>query len=240
MRQFLNFIKFFFILYLYINIWIITVGLSIFEYFLIDTFIFIILMFFSFFLGVNGVFLFFVCSNIFFILKLFDFFELFNGTVISFISNFGSNGNLSVIYKAEFGFAIDLISFNFSFLTCLIASFVSIFAFSYMRNEPKIILFVFFLKSFVVSMVVLIWASNWFIFILGWELIGVTSFFLINFWTGKISTLKSAFKAFTFNKLSDCCLILGALISYLWGFEGFYNNNLINLIGLNKHFFFLM
>jgi NADH:ubiquinone oxidoreductase subunit 5 (subunit L)/multisubunit Na+/H+ antiporter MnhA subunit len=34
-------------------------------------------------------------------------------------------------------------------------------------------------------------------------MIGLTSFFLINFWTTKTGTLKAAFKAFVFNKVSD-------------------------------------
>lgn len=220
-----------------VNLWTFFWGLTVFEYFLMDLFIFTAVIFFSYFLGVGGVFAIFLCSNILLLLKMSTLFSLFNGSMVTLSSNFGSNTKASLIYKAEFGFAIDLISFNFSFLTCLIASFVCLYAFSYMRNEPKLILFIIFLKSFVISMVILLWASNWFVFILGWELIGVTSFLLINFWVGKISTLKSAFKAFTFNKFSDCCLVLGALISYLWGFESFYNNNLTEIISLNKQMY---
>lgn len=233
----LNFFKHLLTIYVCISLWTLCWGLTIFEYFLVDILVFIAVVFFSYFLGVSGVFTMFLCSNIVLLIKMLSLFDLFNGSMISLSSNFGSNTKVSLIYKAEFGFAIDLISFNFSFLTCLIASFVCLYAFSYMRNEPKLILFIIFLKSFVISMVVLLWATNWFVFILGWELIGITSFFLINFWTGKISTLKSAFKAFTFNKFSDCCLILGALVSYLWGFESFYNNNLLELTALNKQMF---
>ena len=46
---------------------------------------------------------------------------------------------------------------------------------------------------FVLSMILLVWAGNWITLILGWELIGITSFLLINFWTNKILTLKCAF-----------------------------------------------
>lgn len=47
-----------------------------------------------------------------------------------------------------------------------------------------------------------------FLLYLGWELIGLTSFLLINFWTTRRGTMKSAFKAFIFNKLSDIFILL--------------------------------
>lgn len=70
-------------------------------------------------------------------------------------------------------------------------------------------------------------------------MIGITSFLLINFWTFKITTLKSAFKAFTFNKISDCFLIMAFLLSFYSGstfFFNFYNN--INIY-LYKYIYFL-
>lgn len=45
-------------------------------------------------------------------------------------------------------------------------------------------------------------------------MIGLTSFCLINFWTTKAATLKSAFKAFTFNKISDFYMFMFLVSSY--------------------------
>lgn len=214
-------------------------NLSLTECFLIEIILYLVLILFSFFLGINGVFILFFGSNLFMFVKLWSMFDHFNNFSYTFLVDFGTNTHTSLVYKNEFGITIDAVSFNFSFLTLLIATFVSIYAFSYMRNEPKIILFIIFLKGFVLSMIILLWASNWFTFVLGWELIGITSFFLINFWTSKITTLKSAFKAFTFNKLSDGCLILSVLLSYTWGLDSFFNNNLQELINSNKQIFLL-
>jgi NADH-quinone oxidoreductase subunit L len=49
---------------------------------------------------------------------------------------------------------------------------------------------------------------------LGWEMIGLTSFFLINLWVNKVSTLKAAFKAFSFNKVSDFFLLFALMGFY--------------------------
>ncbi len=81
-------------------------------------------------------------------------------------------------------------------------------------------------------MILLLMAGNWITLILGWELIGITSFILINFWANKITTLKSAFKAFSFNKVSDCFLILSFLLLQTNQFSFFLN------IGAHLYLFF--
>ncbi len=212
---------------------------SIFELYVIELLILLTVILFNSFLGVAGVFYIFILSSVLFLIKLGKNFFLFNGENISIFTNFGTNNHFSYVYKSEFGLLIDFISYNFSLLTSIIAFFVLFYAFSYMRNEPKIILFIIFLKSFILSMITLLWAANWFVFILGWEMIGVTSFLLINFWTSKITTLKSAYKAFVFNKLSDGCLIIATLLTYLWGLEGFFNSSLLETLTHSKNIIIL-
>jgi len=110
---------------------------------------------------------------------------------------------LTINVKVDYYFLIDTISFSFMLLTTTIAFFVYIYAFSYFRYEPLVDRFLLFILSFVISMIFLVASGNTIMLFLGWELIGFTSFCLINFWTAKAATLKSAFKAFTFNKVSD-------------------------------------
>ena len=116
--------------------------------------------------------------------------------------------------KLDYYFFIDSLSFSFILLTTTIAFFVYVYAFSYFRYEPLVDRFLLFLLSFVVSMIFLVSSGNLIMLFLGWELIGLTSFFLINFWTTKTATLKSAFKAFSFNKLSDFYLFLFIICIY--------------------------
>lgn len=61
-------------------------------------------------------------------------------------------------------------------------------------------------------MIILVLANNLFTLFLGWESIGLSSFFLINFWSTRRGTVKSSFKAFFFNKLSDILLFLFLII----------------------------
>jgi len=57
-------------------------------------------------------------------------------------------------------------------------------------------------------MVFLVSSGNFINLFLGWEMIGLTSFFLINFWSARVGTLKAAFKAYSFNKTSDLFLFV--------------------------------
>lgn len=105
--------------------------------------------------------------------------------------------------SVNFSLYIDHISYSFALLTLSIALFVQAYAFAYFRYEPNTDRLIVFLNSFVASMVLLVLAGNLVVLFLGWELIGLTSFLLINFWSTRVGTLKAAFKAFSFNKVSD-------------------------------------
>lgn len=121
---------------------------------------------------------------------------------------------LTLDTRVDYYFLIDTISFSFMLLTTTIAFFVFIYAFSYFRYEPLVDRFLLFILSFVISMIFLVTSGNTIMLFLGWELIGLTSFFLINFWTTKAATLKSAFKAFTFNKVSDFFMFMFLVSTY--------------------------
>lgn len=45
-------------------------------------------------------------------------------------------------------------------------------------------------------------------------MIGLTSFLLINFWSARVGTLKSAFKAYSFNKVSDVFLFIAIILIF--------------------------
>ena len=146
-------------------------------------------------------------------------------------------GRFNSLIEIQFHIFIDYISYNFSTLTALIALTAYAYSIVYMRFEVNIIYFIFLLKLFVLSMITLVWAGNWITFVFGWEMIGISSFLLINFWVNKITTLKSAFKAFTFNKFSDICLIIAFLlilnISGTYFNTQYYSLNMLNYNYLN-------
>lgn len=121
---------------------------------------------------------------------------------------------LNTNFRVNFSFYLDLVSISFSFLTTTIAICVYTFAFSYFRYEPLVERLLLFLNSFILSMVLLVSSGNLIVMFLGWEMIGMTSFFLINFWSSRIGTLKAAFKAYSFNKLSDVFIFFSIILIF--------------------------
>lgn len=142
------------------------------------------------------------------------YFDLIMSKNIIYYINLGKWMYLSNGYKVSFDLLIDTTSISFSFLTLTIGVFVYIYTFSYFRYEPLVERLILFLNLFMISMILLVSSGNFIVLFLGWELIGLTSFFLINFWSTRVGTLKSAFKAFSFNKLSDLFLFFAILLIY--------------------------
>lgn len=171
------------------------------------------LLFISY-LGLYGVFIFNLVS-----IFLMWFFILFTFIdIISFNSYYyievGNWMFLNSNFRVNFSLFIDFVSISFSFLTTSIALCVYIFTFSYFRYEPLVERLLLLLNLFVLSMVLLVSSGNLIVLFLGWEMIGMTSFFLINFWASRIGTLKSAFKAYSFNKVSDVFIFFSCLLLY--------------------------
>jgi len=171
------------------------------------------LLFLSY-LGLYGAFLINLISIFFFWLSMLYYFNLLFKYNTFYYINFGKWMYLSNSFQISFDLLIDLTSISFSFLTLTIGLFVYIYTFSYFRYEPLVERLILFLNSFMISMILLVSSGNFITLFLGWELIGLTSFFLINFWSTRVGTLKSAFKAFSFNKLSDLFLFFAILLIY--------------------------
>jgi NADH:ubiquinone oxidoreductase subunit 5 (subunit L)/multisubunit Na+/H+ antiporter MnhA subunit len=107
-----------------------------------------------------------------------QFFLLKNGVFyVDLFKWFKLNGLLEI----HFELIIDVISFSFMFLTTTIAIFVNIFTFSYFRYEPNVERLLLLLNAFVLSMLFLVISGNLVLLFFGWEMIGLTSFLLINF-----------------------------------------------------------
>lgn len=168
--------------------------------------------FLMFFLNLRGIFFLTNCAlSIFWVslilnIKNFFFYNLkFHYNLFKW---FKLNDHTQIFFELY----VDNISFSFMLLTTTIAIFVNFYAFSYFRAELNVEKFILFLNMFVLSMLLLVSSGNLIVCFLGWELIGITSFFLINFWFNRATTFKSAFKAYTFNKFSDCCIFFALIL----------------------------
>lgn len=116
--------------------------------------------------------------------------------------------------EISFHIKIDMLSYLFTLLVIIIGFATNIYILNYFKFEAKETTFYLYINWFIISMIIFVLAENSFTLFLGWELIGLTSFLLINYWSERRGVLKSAFKAFSFNKVSDALLLNFLII--LW------------------------
>lgn len=201
---------------------------------------------FTYFLGIQGVYTASLIGILCFWLSQLNIIStiILNNTSISFNSSF----NISIFIDTKFNVALVLnyITFSFLFLTTTIGLFAIIYSLIYFKNEPNADRFIILLNWFIISMSLLVISDNAILLYLGWELIGLTSFFLINFWSLRRGTMKASFKAFVFNKFSDLFLLVFIIymilhtktqITSVWltFFESFYfytNNFDLNIVSI--------
>lgn len=192
---------------LHISIWVISLQYTFILLFVTFGLLFMLVaitnLFFLSFLGLYGVFFCSVISLFLFWVSSVLLYFLILQSNLCFKLNLGSWFFLMKNFQVHLDLFIDHLSITYILLILTISLFVQFYTFSYFRFEPLTDRLILFLNLFIISMILLVTAGNIIVLFLGWELIGLTSFVLINFWVTRKSTLKAAYKAFVFNKFSD-------------------------------------
>jgi len=184
------------------------------------------------YLSYKGLTIILIFTNFFLLFSNVFFWKLFILNNYVEIFNFKLNSNTWTNINYEIGLKINSLNFLFLFLVNIIAFCTNIYILNYFKYEERLEEFILLINWFSFSMIFLVISNNFFSLILGWELIGLTSFLLINFWKFKALTLTCSFKAFTFNKVSDIFLMTGLAI--LWNMYKINNIDvLLTTISLN-------
>ena len=112
----------------------------------------------------------------------------------------------------ELGWVVDGLSIMMYFLVNFIGLLVFIYAVGYMRGDVRVPWFFAAFSLFAGAMLILVGAPNLVQLIIGWEGVGLASYFLIGFYWEDIDNVKAGNKAFLTNKVADVGLILGAIM----------------------------
>ena len=112
----------------------------------------------------------------------------------------------------ELGWVVDGLSILMFLLVNLIGLIVFIYALGYMHGDVRVPWFFAAFSLFAGAMLVLVGAPNLVQMIIGWEGVGVASYFLIGFYWEDLDNVRSGNKAFLVNKVADVGIILGAIL----------------------------
>lgn len=115
-------------------------------------------------------------------------------------------------FETIWHFGLDYLTLSMLFLITLVSFFIQIFATAYMGEDASQVRFMTYLSFFMIAMMLLVGASNFVQLFFGWELVGLASFLLINFWFARQDANAAAFKAMAVNRVGDCFLLLALLL----------------------------
>ncbi len=124
------------------------------------------------------------------------------------------------IKSGSFELPFNLLVDNLSLFMCLVitgvGALIVTYSVGYMAHEdgPSYARFFTYMDVFIFSMLMLVLAGNFVFLIVGWALVGLSSYLLIGFWYQRRSAVLAARKAFVMNVIGDVGMILGAFVLF--------------------------
>src|SRR5437867_5581296 len=120
-------------------------------------------------------------------------------------------------FEVPFNLLIDNLSIFMGLVITGVGGLIVTYSVGYMEREddPSYARFFCYMDVFILSMLLLVLAGNFLFLIVGWALVGLSSYLLIGFWYQRHSAVVAARKAFVMNVIGDVGMILGTFVLFV-------------------------
>lgn len=126
------------------------------------------------------------------------------------------------IASYRISFHIDVLAIVMTVVVTTISLLVNFYSQGYMEDSAGYARFYAYLSLFTFSMLVIVFAQNFLVIFVGWELVGLSSYLLIGFWINKAakpaeqrpSPASAAIQAFIVNRIGDVGFIVGIMMLF--------------------------
>src|SRR4051794_35089195 len=145
-------------------------------------------------------------------------------------------------FKTGFEIIVDPLSAMMMLIVTGVGGLIVLYSIGYMHGDDEERRYFAYMSLFVFSMLMLVQGGNLLLLLVGWGLVGLSSYLLIGFWHERPSAVAAAKKAFVMNAIGDATMALALFIliahtnslSYAVSFQaaGSLSSTTINLVAL--------
>ena len=118
-------------------------------------------------------------------------------------------------FQANVGFLVDPLSIVMMMIVSGVSFIIHIYSHGYMHDDRDFPRYFTYLNLFVFFMLLLVSANNFLLMFVGWEGVGLCSYFLIGFWYEKKSASDAGKKAFIVNRIGDYGFLLAIFLIFV-------------------------
>lgn len=113
-----------------------------------------------------------------------------------------------------FGISLDIdrTAAVVALLVCCVALAVQVYSVAYMRDDPRYSSYAAFISLFTSAMLIVVFSGDLLVLYVGWEIMGVCSYFLIGHYWHDRATSRAAVKAFLVTRLGDVGFLFGIFV----------------------------
>jgi NADH-quinone oxidoreductase subunit L len=122
---------------------------------------------------------------------------------------------LSGDFQANIGFLVDPLSLVMMLVVSGVSFIIHVYSVGYMHDDPDYSRYFTYLNLFVFFMLILVAANNFLLMFVGWEGVGLCSYFLIGFWYEKKSASDAGKKAFIVNRIGDFGFLVAIFLIFV-------------------------
>ncbi len=104
---------------------------------------------------------------------------------------------------------VDGTAASVAVMVCVVALLVQVYSTAYLRDDPRYSSYAAFVSLFTAAMLLVVVAGDLLVLLVGWEVMGICSYFLIGHWWETEDARGSAVKAFLVTRLGDVGFLFG-------------------------------
>jgi len=112
------------------------------------------------------------------------------------------------------GFLIDPLSMTMALFVSGVSTLIHLYSIGYMKRDSDYPKFFVYMNLFVASMMLLVLGSSLIVTFVGWEGVGLCSYFLIAYWFERPAAASAGKKAFVYNRIGDAGFLLAMFLLF--------------------------